>query len=431
MIRSMYSGISGMKNQQVKMDTIGNNIANLGTVAFKGSRVTFKDALTQTTQAASAPTFSIGGTNPRQVGLGMAVSSVDRNMTNGTNAPTGRATDFGIEGSGYFRVQNGAEIFYTRDGSFTMDRFGDLVTSSGLRVMGIDKSGNRGPINIPLEHDTVPAIKFGITTKKEDGKEESIKEVLSVKLTGYDGGDYIKDILIDGKTEGGKSPISMKDGKITISIGGYENLTELEKAISNQLKEIGEMTKEEIEKHADKDNIQAIKDNILDRGIDRISVTGDLAAAKDEKNVPTIMDESRPSKVGADGKTTYAKEGFKIEKVQLGSFSVGKDGKIRCTYGEDTFDVARLELARFVNDAGLEAMGGNLYRETANSGQATLGYPNSTGFGSTEQGFLEMSNVDLANEFTDMIVTSRSYQANSRTITTSDEMLQELLNLKR
>ena len=414
MIRSMYSGISGMKNQQVKMDTIGNNIANLGTVAFKGSRVTFKDALTQTTQAASAPTFNVGGTNPRQVGLGMAVSSVDRDMTNGTNSPTGRATDFGIEGSGYFRVQNGAEIFYTRDGSFTMDRFGDLVTSSGLRVMGIDKDGNRGPINIPLEHNTVPSIKIGSGTPA--------KEVLSVKMYGFDGGDYIKDIaIIDDASKTKPISFSDTDKKLTININGYESITDLEKAISNKLSEISQMTQEQIDADKDKTNIQAIKDNIVDKGIEGINITGDLAEAK--KGGLSVMGESRPS--GTTG------PGFKIEKVQLGSFSVGKDGKITCIYGADKFNVATIELARFVNDAGLEAIGGNLYRETANSGQATLGYPNSTGFGSTEQGYLEMSNVDLANEFTDMIVTSRSYQANSRTITTSDEMLQELLNLKR
>lgn len=409
MIRSMYSGISGMKNQQVKMDTIGNNIANLGTVAFKGSRVTFKDALTQTTQAASAPTFNVGGTNPRQVGLGMAVSSVDRNMTNGTNTPTGRATDFGIEGSGYFRVQNGAEIFYTRDGSFTMDRFGDLVTSSGLRVMGVDKSGNRGPINIPLEHNTVPSIKIGAGGK----------EVLSVKMYGFDGGDYINNIEIINKADETK-PISFKDKKLTININGYESITDLEKAISNKLLEVSQMTQAQIDADKDKTNIQAIKDNIVGKGIEGINITGDLAEAK--KGALSVMDESKAEKPAT---------GFKTEKVQLGSFSVGKDGKITCNYGEDSFDIATIELARFVNDAGLEAIGGNLYRETANSGQATLGYPNSTGFGSTEQGYLEMSNVDLANEFTDMIVTSRSYQANSRTITTSDEMLQELLNLKR
>ncbi len=674
MIRSMYSGISGMKNQQIKMDVIGNNIANVGTTAFKGSRVTFKDALTQTTQAASAPTTEVGGLNPRQIGLGMAVSSIDRDMTGGTNAPTGRSTDFAIEGSGYFVVESGGETFYTRDGSFTLDRYGDLVTSSGLRVIGQYKDENgintTGPINIPLEHDTVPSIKIG----------SGGKEILSVKLLGFDGGDSIKDISITASSSSGKSPIyySKEDKRINIDIGAYSNLTELERAITNQLKSIKELNKYDEDPETGEltplgEQQKLIKENIIDKGVSTIVVTGDLNQAKEStkatsaklenqtiggvegftidaglnngylgnfkvvfekvakgtkssvefddkknlvikledgekfdaskinkliedkiaaatpkttkaafgdnlpnekidmslfkisgtgeidasklpetgkgesftlkggtglaarvdeqpigtnkfsfnagiengsagnlkieiksgdvspstaefdsngkliitldktktdikaadienliknaKNKPSNVDlskftvtpaDSNNDKIDASGISNSidielsggvsggdlsvmqdsrpdkdSNTGFRIEKIQLNSFSVGKDGNIKCTYGVDSFDVGRFQLARFVNDAGLEAAGGNLYRSTSNSGQPATGFPNDTGFGTTEQGYLEMSNVDLANEFTDMIVTSRSYQANSRTITTSDEMRQELLNLKR
>ncbi|MEF9952014.1 MAG: flagellar hook-basal body complex protein [Clostridium sp.] len=409
MIRSMYSGISGMKNQQVKMDIIGNNIANIGSVAFKGSRVTFKDALYQTMQSASGPTFTVGGVNARQVGLGMSVSSIDRDVRQGTLQPTGRATDVAIQGAGYFMVSNGTETFYTRDGSFSLDKYGDLVTSGGFRVQGVDKAGNRGPITLPLEHPTVPPIKFGAA----DGK-----EVMQVKLYGFDGGSHIKNITM-GNAPGGESPINMdQNGNVTINIGGYDKLTDLEKAIKNQMKKIEEMSAADRDKDP---NAKAIYTNMIEKGIYGISVTGDLDSA--QKTPPTIMKESRP--------TDTATEGFKVEKVQLGSFSIGKDGKITGIYGTDRFEVARLELASFVNDAGLEGVGDNLYRQSANSGEANRGFPGDKGFGTSEQGFLEMSNVDLANEFTEMIVTSRSYQANSKTITTSDEMLQELLNIKR
>ncbi|MEG1415491.1 MAG: flagellar hook-basal body complex protein [Clostridium sp.] len=410
MIRSMYSGISGMKNQQVKMDVIGNNIANISSVAFKGSRVTFKDALYQTMQGASGPTFSTGGVNPRQVGLGMSVSSIDRDVRQGTLQPTGRATDIAVQGNGYFMVSNGSETFYTRDGSFTLDKYGDLVTSGGFRVLGIDKTGNRGPINVPLEHPTVPPIKFGSGTPP--------KEVMAVKLYGFDGGDNVKSINFTN-TAGGDQPITMTaDGAMTINIGGYDKLTDLEKAIKNQMKKAEEMSATERDDPKN-DNYKNLYTNMISKGIYGVSVTGDLADA--QKTPPTIMDESK----GAGG------TGFKIEKIQLGSFSIGKDGKIQGIYGEDRFEVARLEISSFVNDAGLEGIGENLYRQSANSGEANRGFPGDDGFGTAEQGFLEMSNVDLANEFTEMIVTSRSYQANSRTITTSDEMLQELLNIKR
>lgn len=422
MIRSMYSGISGMKNQQVKMDTIGNNIANMGSVAFKSSRVTFKDALTRTSQSASAPTFAIGGTNPRQVGLGMSVSSIDKDMSQGTNSRTGRATDIAIQGSGYFMVQNGPEIFYTRDGSFTMDKYGDLVTSSGLRVMGQDSTGNRIPINIPLEHNTVPKIKIG-----KDGK-----EIMSVKLYGFDGTDYVKNVKLDEASEDKANPLVFDDATntITIKMKGFTSITDLEKAITTQLKKIGEMSDSDLEK-TENAAAKKIRIGMLDKGIYGVGLSGDLTEGL--KGGLNVLDESRPRT--ADGKidtgSGAAKTGFYIEKIQLGSFGIGKDGNITGNYGDDKFNVGRIEIATFVNDMGLEALGGNLYRETANSGQATKGFPGDSGFGTTEQGFLEMSNVDLANEFTDMIVTSRSYQANSRTITTSDEMLQELLNLKR
>ncbi|MEG0370827.1 MAG: flagellar hook-basal body complex protein [Clostridium sp.] len=421
MIRSMYSGISGMKNQQVKMDTIGNNIANLSSTAFKGSRVTFKDALTQTIQSASGPTFAVGGSNPRQVGLGMAVSSVDKDMRQGTLQPTGRATDIAVQGSGYFMVSNGAEIYYTRDGSFTLDRFGDLVTAEGLRVIGTT-DGKRGPINLPLEHDTVPPIKI------RDGA--GTKELLQIKLRGFDGGDNIKniDIVNVPGTPGGVNPVAIDPatGIMTMNIAGYDSLTALEKAITTQLKRIQEMSTEDLGT-AGKEKDKAISDNIIKKGIYGISVTGDYTEAQKPGITYEVMDESRPKDaVGAPIKT-----GFYTEKVQLGSFGIGKDGSIKGVYGEDVFDVARLETSKFVNESGLEAVGSNLYRGTANSGEATRGYPGDIGFGTSEQGFLEMSNVDLANEFTDMIVTSRSYQANSKTIQTSDEMLQELLNLKR
>lgn len=422
MLRSMYSGISGMKNQQVKMDTIGNNIANLNSVAFKGSRVTFKDALVQTSQSASGPTFSTGGTNARQVGLGMAVSSIDRNMAAGTNSPTARATDIAIDGNGFFMVKNGPEIFYTRDGSFTMDRYGDLVTSSGMRVQGQDKDGNKGNINIPREHDTVPEIKLGTTTT---GTPPVTKEVLSIKLLGFDGNiDTLKNIKIDQANDGGENPISVTGGEMTIRIKGYSSLPELERAVTKQLSKIQDTEDESSLSDPDKEI-----NNLLKAGIKGIRISGDLTVAQDAtKGEPKVMDESRPE--GATAGST-ATEGFLKEKIQLGSFAIGKDGKITCVYGEDDFEVARIRVGTFVNDNGLEAVGGNLYRSSANSGQATEGFPGDIGFGTTEQGFLEMSNVDLANEFTDMIITSRSYQANSRTITTSDEMLQELLNLKR
>lgn len=310
MLRSLFSGVSGMKSQQTKMDVIGNNIANANTTAFKASRVMFKDMLSQTMQSASAPTDAatvttatgIGGTNPKQAGLGVAIAGIDTDMSQGALQPTGRSTDVAIQGNGFFIVaeKQGANAYfrYTRDGGFTLDASGNLVTSEGLHVLGsmVDTPSATGPVtfNPDLSAATAPAL--------------SALEAIKIPLTD-----------------------------------------------------------------------------------------------------PTTA--TNPSK--------------------LKSFSIEKDGTIRAIYTDNPIVIGKIAIANFQNEAGLEKLGSNLYKNTSNSGNAEVGAPNEKGAGSLEQGFLEMSKVDLANEFTEMIITSRAFQANSRTITTSDEMLQELLNLKR
>lgn len=302
MLRSLFSGVSGMKSQQTKMDVIGNNIANANTTAFKASRVMFKDMLSQTMQSASAPaedaTKGVGGTNPKQAGLGVAIAGIDTDMSQGALQPTGRSTDIAVQGNGFFIVAEkegaGAYFRYTRDGGFTLDASGNLVTSEGLHVLGATADGKGGAPGPDLSADPAP----------------------------------------------------------------------------------------------NEDTLKAIKIPLTDPGA-----------------------ASNPSK--------------------LKSFSIEKDGTIRAIYTDKPVVVGKIAVANFQNEAGLEKLGSNLYKNTSNSGDPQVGAPNEKGAGSIEQGFLEMSKVDLANEFTEMIITSRAFQANSRTITTSDEMLQELLNLKR
>lgn len=269
MLRSMYSGISGMQANQVKMDVIGNNVANVGTTAFKKSNVRFTDALNQSMIYASNSSATAGGINPGQVGIGSKVSGIAKYMTQGSLQPTGRATDMAIDGDGFFVVERNGEVAFTRDGSFSLDEDGFLVTLDGYRVL--DDAGD--PIVIPKEIN--------------DGGVD--KGVVSVTVS--------------------------KDG--TISLG--------------------------------------------------------------------------------------LEDGTKIE------------------------DHAKLRMAMFQNPEGLEALSGNLYTQSANSGDPIYDGEH----GSIIQGYIEMSNVDLSIEFTDMIVTTRAFQAASKVITTSDELLQEIINLKR
>lgn len=268
MLRSLYSGIAGMRGFQTKLDTIGNNIANVNTAGFKAGRVMFKDIMSQTMQGAGAPSGGLGGTNAIQVGLGSTISAIDTIMTDGSAQMTNRNLDFAIQGNGFFTVMNedSGETFYTRAGNFYFDTEGTLVTADGYKVL----DEGEGTIQIDLE--------------------------------------AVKSFSFDSR------------GKMTI-------------------------------------------------------VTADGAVEEG----PTIG------------------------------------------------------LAKFANPAGLEKVGGTMFRFTPNSGDPQLGAPGNTetGAGMLLVGALEMSNVDLTNEFAEMIVAQRGFQANSRTITTADDILQEVVNLKR
>lgn len=281
MLRSMYSGISGMKANQTKMDVVGNNVANVGTTAYKKTSTRFSDALYQDSIFASAPSATLGGVNPGQVGIGTKVSGIFKNMLQGSIQPTGRPSDLAIDGDGFFTVEIGPnQKAYTRDGSFSIDMKGNLVTAEGYKVLNTDGK----PIAIPKEVEV-------------NGKQ---KKVISFNFS--------------------------KDGKLSY----------------------------------------------------------------------LLEDGTKSPEIGPDGNVVNGTQ-------------------------------QTLKIAVFQNPEGLEQLGGNLYSETANSGAPIQ----NAVYGKINQGAIEMSNVDLSEEFTEMIVTTRAFQASSKVITTSDELLQEIVNLKR
>lgn len=305
MLRSLYAGVSGMRNNQTKMDVIGNNIANVNTTGFKSGRVKFQDMLSQTLASAQSPTNGgLGGVNAQQIGLGVKVGAIDTIMTEGALQPTNRDLDFAIEGNGFFVLSQdtqGDMKFYTRDGAFYRDYSGNLVNAGGYNVMGY------------------AAPQGGL-------------------------------LLSDAAT----TPLD----KTTLA---------------------------------------------------PMSIRSTLDVVKTD----------------ASGVTT-------TETLSLETFSIDGSGQIIGVFSDgNPYLLGQLSVAKFANEGGLEKAGNNNYRASNNSGQEQISTANTSGYGIIRQGVIEMSNVDLANEFTEMIVTSRSYQANSRTITTSDEMLQELINLKR
>ncbi len=344
MLPSMYSAISGLKANQKKLDVIGNNIANVSTTGFKVQRVVFQDMLSQTVGQASGAGANTGGTNAKQIGLGAQIGSIDTLTSTGNMQSTGRSLDAAIDGKGYFMVGRGTaptdndngiaivtddsdmstyqtidteentstmSVMFTRDGSFTLDDNGNLVTSDGNRVLGY---------------------------AMENGSDVSV--------------DY-------------------NDGVATVN-------------------------------YVDPD--------------DADTQAGDHL-------VPLVI----PDVVG---------EGEDAKRVK--SFTIEKNGLIKAVLdGGAVTALGQIATASFKNEGGLVKLGKNLYQNSANSGDAVVrsgvgaDTDNGNGYGDVLQNVLEMSNVDLAEQFTDMIVASRAFQANGKMITTGDEILQELVNLKR
>ncbi|MCW2950782.1 MAG: flgG [Thermoleophilia bacterium] len=294
MLRSMYTAISGLRNHQSMLDTVANNIANVNTTAFKGSNTAFKTLLSQTMSGAGAPSAMLGGTNAKQVGLGMTIDSVTQNFTQGNLQTTGVGTDIAISGDGFFQVTNdptGATatpitgaIQYMRAGNFKFDANGTLVTSDGSFVLGYGVD----PAGLALVPPTYTPLKTNFS-------------------------------VIDFNPATQSDPLIGNDGTVTVA------------------------------------------------------------------------DPTAPG-----GRAT----------------------------------IGYLALARFSNPSGLHEDGANKWSESLNSGTPVVDQPTLNGEGELGVGYLEMSNVDLATEFTEMIKAQRGFQANSRVITTSDEILQELVNLK-
>lgn len=436
-MRSMYSAVSSLRAHQLRMDVIGNNIANVNTVGYKGSRVTFQEVFSQTLRGAGRPQEGgRGGTNPQQVGLGVGVSSMDTFHIRGAVETTGYNTDLMINGEGFFIVSDtagGANKSYTRAGNLGLDTDGNLITPDGYYVLGYKSDGKGGFV------ESLEGLKISKSiTSPPKATDKAIFE-----------GNLNSDIEI-GKTF---STVM----KVHDSLGNAHNIEVQFERIAD------EGTAPNIERNF-KATIVKIDDEVpdpatntftskvtFDAGGKLIKIDGvaeDLTANPPVKFPETkldiegdILNGAAPLSVQLDfsALTSYSAKSdaaaLKIngyESGKLDDFTIAANGEIEGVFSNgQTQILGKIRLANFKNPAGLIKTGSNMYRETANSGEAMFGDAGMGGFGSLRAGALEMSNVDLSNEFTNMITTQRGFQANSRIITTSDEMLQEVVNIKR
>lgn len=510
MMRSMYSGVSGLKSHQTRMDVIGNNIANVNTTGFKKSRVVFADTLYQNMRYGTAPNDVRGGTNPMGIGLGAQVASVDQIMTSSTTTTTNKTTDMAVSGNGYFIVKEGDAAYYTRAGAFDWDKSYNLVNSNGYMVQGwmantdpaqatatgdfsIDASGSTTAINISSYKSISPKATQNVTLTGNlnasydipqiGGTPDDIDptsngaaaefpaetdDVKTVPIEVYDSLGRKQKVYLrffktdaagpDGTNPGSTnwacdiclSPLFQNDDAYDTSGADFpdvpfdlagatqaapaavslDSANEIVRVYNIQFNADGTLAGQDISAQPWLGQIQLTIDK--DTGA---SSTHDLPLQPTQEalaeDVVCTIDLTKVTMYeGTDNLHFDNQDGYAAGSMV--KYTVGTDGTITGVYDNgQTKSLARVAVATFDNPSGLQQVGGTMWQTSVNSGEAIVGQPGVDGKGTLVPNSLEMSNVDLSEEFTDMIVTQRGFQANSRIITTSDEMLQELVNLKR
>lgn len=401
MLRSMYAGVSGLRNHQTRLDVIGNNIANVNTIGFKSSRVTFKDLFSQTLRAATSAHGGRGGSNPIQVGLGMTLASIDTDHGDGSIQYTGKATDLAIEGSGFFIIRDGNTLMYTRAGNFDLDEEGYLVVpGTGYRVQGLDlASGVDGKltdirVSTGTTYDPRATTRIDFANNLDVTADVGTEVVTSIEVYDSLGRLHVVNMTF---TRGDTNSWDWAAYSTGIQVGSGS----LEFDEHGRIKDGSKAGEIELQ--------LSLATSPQKIALDFSAVTG--TAAETSISIPY-----------RDGAPQGALQSYSIDGAGniVGEFSNGLIST-----------VGKVALARFANPAGLMKVGNTAFVESNNSGLKQIGQAGTAGFGSIASSSLEMSNVDLSLEFTEMIVTQRGLQANSRIITTSDEVLQEVVNLKR
>lgn len=393
MLRSLFSGITGLRAHQTMIDVTSNNIANVNTTGYKSGSLIFSDTLSQLIKAASAATANSGGTNPAQVGLGVQVSGISNNFTQGSSQSTGINTNLMIQGDGFFIVKDGNTDLYTRAGAFKFDATGYLVNDSGQRVQGFTAVG--GVVNV-------------------DGVTSDIQIPSTTTLAPQE----TANVVLTGNLESGTT------GTLTTNVDAYDSAGVTHTLTITVDKSTGAL---------------AVTDSVAGATATAGSVTFNADGSINTSTDPTItLADGSVVTVDVTGLTKYGSEDkFNVLSVDgygsgnLNSLEITTTGEVVGSFTNgQKITLAQLALATFNNPAGLEKVGDTAFEATTNSGLAIVTTPDN-GAGSLVSGAVEMSNVDLGTEFSNLIIAQRGFQANSKVITTSDSILDELVNMKR
>ena len=457
MMRALYSGVAGLKTHQTRMDVIGNNIANVNTTAYKSQSMTFGDLMYQTTQAASGAneTTGVGGVNARQIGLGSKTGAIKTAITTqGAAQSTNDPFDIMITGDAFFVVSNGLENFFTRDGSFYVDGAGNLaMTSNGYNVMGWQVDPN-DPSTI--KQDTVSALRImteenltypaqattearisGILDKNDTNVQSADGKIMNMEIYDNKGYKYTVKLSLHADT-----PEAADQGQFYVQLDDILD----ENGDSILTASDGTDLSDQVQLNGNAVGTNAAE-LLFDPGDGSfVSVGGgeSIELAFTGANFPSFdninIDFTAVSNLNNNGSSTVTPirgddvgNGAGRKVGEMSGVTIQKDGMIYATYdnGQSRL-LGQIAVATFANASGLAKEGDNLYSATMNSGDFDgIGTDITAGGGYMNTGVLEMSNVDLSSEFTEMITTQRGFQANSRIITVSDTLLEELTNLKR
>jgi flagellar hook protein FlgE len=395
MLRSMFSSISGLRAHQTMMDVTGNNIANVNTTGYKSSQALFQDTLSQLLQAAGAPDPQVGGTNPAQVGLGTRIAGIATTFTQGAAQTTGRSTDLMISGDGFFVINKSGQQLYTRAGAFSFDARGSLVTQDGAFVQGWMAVNGAVDTTQPIQDLRLPV------------------------------GTLLPPVASTTADVTGNLPADAATGTVlTTTIPTFDDL-------GNELTLTAQFTKT-----ANPSEWSLV---LTRQGTPPAAPLLVTIPAPPAPVVPAAAPPIGGVTVSLAGLTGFAGTSSAALTTQNGSavgtlqaFTLGNDGSMVGVFSNGLRQtLGRVALAAFNNPQGLEKVGNTAYRDSVNSGLPQVGTPGSGSRGTLQGASLEMSNVDLSQEFTNLIISQRGFQANSRVITASDELLQDLVNMKR
>ncbi|HEX7085468.1 MAG TPA: flagellar hook protein FlgE [Vicinamibacterales bacterium] len=430
-VGSFSAGLSGLNANAVYLSVIGNNLANINTVGYKASTVTFMDLVSQSAAGSSI--------NPMQVGLGVVTGSISPVFSQGSIESTREATNVAIEGNGFFIVSDGQAVSYTRAGNFSFDASGNLVTPDGLRVQGWTQIGPDGePVTTGAPTDiTVPpgVLRAPVATSTFFTKTNlsasalvgdtftssvelidslGARHLSTVTFTKTAAGEWSFSITVDGgEVTGGTAgvPYELAAGSVVFDANGLlTSITPTAPATGG-----GALP-------GDPDMDVSFTTPAWTNGAAASTLTWDLT---DDNGTAALTGFDAPS-------ATLSLDQNGSMAGTVDGITILPDGRIQASVGAgQSVNLGQIALAMFNNPKGLEKLGGNRYGETQSSGLPNVGVAGTGGRGTLFGSALEASNVDIAQEFTQMILAQRGYQANSKTITVSDELLVETLNLKR